>query len=66
MFVFRIQYPVLFSLEMMGYDTIALLGADHYDYACLQVEDEKMQGLYVMKLVRSFCRSPDENQGIFN
>lgn len=28
----------------------------------LQVEDEKMQGLYVMKLVRSFCRSPDENQ----
>lgn len=51
---------------MMGYDTIALLGADHYDYACLQVEDEKMQGLYVMKLVRSFCRSPDENQGIFN
>ncbi|XP_021722906.1 protein HGH1 homolog isoform X1 [Chenopodium quinoa] len=25
----------------------------------LQVEDEKVQGLYVMKLVRSFCRSPD-------
>uniref|UniRef100_A0A803L1M8 Protein HGH1 homolog n=1 Tax=Chenopodium quinoa TaxID=63459 RepID=A0A803L1M8_CHEQI len=25
----------------------------------LQVEDEKVQGLNVMKLVRSFCRSPD-------
>ncbi|KAJ8445461.1 hypothetical protein Cgig2_031274 [Carnegiea gigantea] len=29
----------------------------------LQVEDEKMHGLYVMKLVRSFCRSPNEKQG---
>ncbi|XP_057542501.1 uncharacterized protein LOC130820952 isoform X1 [Amaranthus tricolor] len=29
----------------------------------LQAEDEKLQGLYVKKLVRSFCRSPDENQG---
>ena len=29
-----------------------------------QAEDEKLQGLYVKKLVRSFCRSPDENQGI--
>lgn len=29
-----------------------------------QVEDEKLHGLYVKKLVRSFCRSPDENQGI--
>ncbi|KAL2904519.1 Protein HGH1-like protein [Bienertia sinuspersici] len=27
----------------------------------LQVEDERMQGFYVMKLVRSFCRSHDEN-----
>ncbi|EXB43459.1 hypothetical protein L484_006521 [Morus notabilis] len=26
----------------------------------LQTEDEKMQGLYVMKLVRSFCRSSSE------
>lgn len=26
----------------------------------LQTGDEKMQGLYVMKLVRSFCRSSDE------
>ncbi|KAH9606827.1 hypothetical protein KSS87_001137 [Heliosperma pusillum] len=29
----------------------------------LQIEDEKMHGLYVMKLVRSFCRTPDERQG---
>lgn len=29
----------------------------------LQIEDEKMHGLYVMKLVRSFCRSPNEKQG---
>ncbi|XP_015895082.3 uncharacterized protein LOC107428987 [Ziziphus jujuba] len=26
----------------------------------LQSADEKMQGLYIMKLVRSFCRSPSE------
>lgn len=29
----------------------------------LQIEDEKMHGLYVMKLARSFCRSPNEKQG---
>ncbi|KAJ6859224.1 hypothetical protein NC652_041494 [Populus alba x Populus x berolinensis] len=28
----------------------------------LQIEDEKMQGLFVMKLVRSFCRSSDETR----
>eukprot|EP00262_Sarcandra_glabra_P021097 TRINITY_DN8715_c0_g1_i1.p1 TRINITY_DN8715_c0_g1~~TRINITY_DN8715_c0_g1_i1.p1 ORF type:complete len:337 (+),score=73.97 TRINITY_DN8715_c0_g1_i1:51-1061(+) len=26
----------------------------------LQIGDEKMQGLYILKLVRSFCRSPTE------
>ncbi|KAJ6297389.1 hypothetical protein OIU78_023015 [Salix suchowensis] len=29
-----------------------------------QIEDEKMQGLFVMKLVRSFCRSSDETRDI--
>ncbi|CAA0823864.1 ARM repeat superfamily protein [Striga hermonthica] len=29
----------------------------------LQQEDEKMCGLYIMKLVRSFCTSPSENKG---
>ncbi|XP_074274575.1 uncharacterized protein LOC141598729 isoform X2 [Silene latifolia] len=29
----------------------------------LQIENEKVHGLYVMKLVRSFCRTPDERQG---
>ncbi|KAF5739245.1 ARM repeat superfamily protein isoform 1 [Tripterygium wilfordii] len=28
--------------------------------AILQTEDEKMRGLYIMKLVRSFCRSSDD------
>ncbi|CAI0448099.1 unnamed protein product [Linum tenue] len=28
----------------------------------LQADDEKMQGLYVMKLVRSFCRSSSDNE----
>ncbi|KAB5512708.1 hypothetical protein DKX38_029736 [Salix brachista] len=31
----------------------------------LQIEDEKMQRLFVMKLVRSFCRSSDETRGLF-
>ncbi|KAJ6855641.1 hypothetical protein NC651_040322 [Populus alba x Populus x berolinensis] len=30
----------------------------------LQIEDEKMQGLFVMKLVRSFCRSFDETRAL--
>lgn len=30
----------------------------------LQTEEEKMHGLYVMKLVRSFCTSPREDKGI--
>lgn len=30
--------------------------------ALLQVGDEKMQGLYVVKLVRSFCRSSSESE----
>ncbi|KAG8095341.1 hypothetical protein GUJ93_ZPchr0012g20533 [Zizania palustris] len=30
--------------------------------ALLQVGDEKMQGLYVAKLVRSFCRSSSESE----
>ncbi|KAK9675875.1 hypothetical protein RND81_11G037700 [Saponaria officinalis] len=29
----------------------------------LQIDNEKMHGLNVMKLVRSFCRTPDERQG---
>ncbi|KAL3636259.1 hypothetical protein CASFOL_020806 [Castilleja foliolosa] len=29
----------------------------------LQQGDEKMRGLYIMKLVRSFCTSPNENKG---
>ncbi|KAL9246395.1 hypothetical protein vseg_019936 [Gypsophila vaccaria] len=29
----------------------------------LQIENEKLHGLNVMKLVRSFCRTPDEKQG---
>ncbi|KAI8020659.1 hypothetical protein LOK49_LG03G00440 [Camellia lanceoleosa] len=29
----------------------------------LQIGDEKMHGLYVMKLVRSFCTSPNEKNG---
>ncbi|CAN1357282.1 Protein HGH1 homolog [Linum perenne] len=28
----------------------------------LQIDDEKMQGLHVMKLVRSFCRSSSDNK----
>ncbi|KAJ6952615.1 hypothetical protein NC653_041678 [Populus alba x Populus x berolinensis] len=31
----------------------------------MDIEDEKMQGLFVMKLVRSFCRSSDETRDFF-
>lgn len=29
-----------------------------------QTDDEKVRGLYVMKLVRSFCRTSHENNGM--
>ena len=32
----------------------------------LQIGDEKMQGLYIMKLVRSFCRSSDSGDDAFD
>lgn len=35
-------------------------------FAGWQSADEKMHGLNVMKLVRSFCSSPDEGKGMFN
>lgn len=30
-----------------------------------QLEDEKMRGLYIMKLVRSFCASSSHKEGQF-
>lgn len=32
-------------------------------HSFLQLEDEKVQGLYISKLVRSFCRSSSEAKG---
>ncbi|KMT07083.1 hypothetical protein BVRB_6g154100 [Beta vulgaris subsp. vulgaris] len=58
--LYKPEYAVRHLLVML---LVNLTQLDAGIASLLQVEDEKMQGLYVMKLVRSFCRSPDENQG---
>lgn len=58
--LYKPEYAVRHLLVML---LVNLTQLDAGIASLLQVEDEKMQGLYVLKLVRSFCRSPDENQG---
>lgn len=55
------QEPVVMRLLVMF--LVNLTQSDAGIDLLLQIGEEKMQGLYVMKLVRSFCTSSDEKSG---